>query len=106
MSDFRGLTPKNVTPISRALPVLSGGKPLRPRRGCFAVLGYQRGGPQNFPGFGGNPPNLRELTPKNRFPVYGADARLLARKPSPPARVFCVPLKEAGGPAQFFRFWR
>jgi hypothetical protein len=78
MSDFRGLTPKNVTPISRALPVLSGGKPLRPRRGCFAVLGYQRGGPQNFPGFGLKPTNFRGLTPRNRPLILRANARLFS----------------------------
>ena len=46
--------------------VFSAGKPSRPRRECFAVLGRRRGGTQVFPGFGGKLPDFRGMTPKNR----------------------------------------
>ena len=97
---MRGLTPKNVTALSRALPVLSVMKPSRPRRECFAVLGYRRGGLQNLAGFGVKPPDLRRLTPKNRPLILRADARFFSWQTlAPPARVFCGARIEAGGSA-------
>ena len=86
------------------MPVFSTGKPWRPRRKCFAVLGKRQ--QAIFSGFGGKPPDLRRLTQKTRSLIVRADARLLNWETlAPPARVFCGAREEGGRTAEFGRFW-